>query len=209
MELSYYMILSTLEGIGVFYLTLTMFRFRIRDYLFPLILINVLIAFFSFTIREELSLVGVAPIIQLILLAFFIQVLIRIPLIWSVIMASSGIITFALLQTIVLFGLVTLKVVDLESVRGNTIDTYITQVCVMIVIYTLSYHLFRRGYGFTFNFGTFAIRWENIWMLVLQLVVFIGFGFIFLMKNLLLATLIFFICLVFFLIYHFRRELKR
>lgn len=210
MDLLYYMLFSTLEGVGVFYLTLTLFRFQIKQYWFPLVLVNVLIAFISYTIRDGATLSWITPLIQVLLLAFFIQILIRIPIIWSVIMALTGIVAFTLIQTLALFGIVSINLVDLEIVKlGNTTDTYILQAIDIAIIFPLSHFLYRKGLGFTFDFGTFVLRWENILVLILLTLTFAALIFIFLMNNLLLVVSILVLCLAFFLLYNFRRKIEK
>lgn len=207
LELFYYIIFSTIEGIGVFYLTLTLFRYKIKEHLFPIVIINILISFLSYNLQQDSSYTWITPIAQLILLAFFIQILIRIPLIWSVITAFTGIILFGLIQTLLLFALDFIQIMDFNFVQlGTTSEAYLFQAIEAIVIYPLSYFLYKRGYGFTFDFGKFSFKNEKVWVTILLVLSFASFIYIFLMRNLILATMIFLICLVFYLIYHFRKE---
>jgi len=198
-----FLIFSTIEGLSVYAITLYLFRFNPRKYLVQISVMSVLMSLQSYLFREY-SLTFIAPLGFLICTILFLATVMRIPLIWSAVMAITGYFSFAALQTLIValsFGYLSVDEVQSVALKG-----YLLQTISAVLMYYTGIKLYRKGLGFTYEFERIRLRWERIVVVSLILSLFVVLGAIVIYNVIYINLAVFVICLVGFLFYSFRKE---
>ncbi|WP_339194535.1 hypothetical protein MKY95_23070 [Paenibacillus sp. FSL P4-0176] len=141
----------------------------------------------SYLMREEASMAALAPALSTILFILLITTVVKVPVMWSSIIAILGTFSYTVVQTIILF--VFFQGVD-TSTLATSVEGSALQAVTSIVALGVTYFLLKFKIGFTADFEKFRFKWEHI-----GVVAFVVF-------SLLASTLMFYINNMFLVIVH-------
>lgn len=204
-----FILFSTLEALAIYTIMLTIFRYNVFDYIKQLLPISFLMSLCSYSVWSDFELSSYAPVISVFILIFFIFLVLRTSLIGAVLVAVKGYIAYAVVQTIALAILQLSGLISLERVQANKPDLYILQITTAIILFVISFFLFRARYGFSYSLNRF--KWKGEGRLVLGILI-AGIAFIAgisLFRTTLFLAAAILAALLFFLIYLSLREEKR
>ncbi|MBW4085811.1 hypothetical protein [Paenibacillus sp. S150] len=152
--------------------------------------------------RNEFSLAYLVPLITILLFAVFFKVVVKIPLIWSVVVTVLGYVAYAFLQTALaklLFG-------SIAAAQGNASNGYLLQFASGFITILLSIWLYKIGWGFKFDFERLRFKFEDVLMILLIIFFLIFVSVIFYYNDLFVNILFFAAVTVFLLYYAIRKE---
>lgn len=178
---------STLETMSAFALMLATFRIKVKNYIWPGLFVSLLMNLQSYLMREEASMAALAPALSTILFILLITTVVKVPVMWSSIIAILGTFSYTVVQTIILF--VFFQGVD-TSTLATSVEGSALQAVTSIVALGVTYFLLKFKIGFTADFEKFRFKWEHI-----GVVAFVVF-------SLLASTLMFYINNMFLVIVH-------
>ncbi|MCL6601668.1 MAG: hypothetical protein K6T94_02250 [Paenibacillus sp.] len=196
-----FMFFSTLETISAYYLMMALFRFKAQDHIWEALFVVLLINLQSYVLRNEFSLAYLVPIIAILILTFLFAVIVKIPLIWSLITTILGYAIFAFIQT----GLAILLFGSIAGAMSTTSNGYLLQFASGIITLLLSSFLYKIGWGFKFDFERLRFKFEDILVIIL-IVVFLFSISIILYYNQIFINILFFVSTVVFLLYYAVRK---
>lgn len=163
MEFISFCFFSVIEGSGIMALMLTLFRYKIQNYLFQVLLINVIVFLISYLMRSELQIADFVPVATLMILIVTIKPTLDVSYFYSALISTIGFVASAVIQTLILIVLKSTYIVTVENVQaGNTFDSYTLQVVSCLVNVGFSWFLYRKGLGFSFRFLKAKNIWESI-----------------------------------------------
>ncbi|MHA6530672.1 hypothetical protein [Paenibacillus sp. BAC0078] len=198
-----FMFFSTIEGVGIFAMMMSFFRLKATDYIWPALFIILLMNLQSFVLRTDLDLSFLVPVINIMLFIFLLTVVIRIPIIWSSIIAIFGYLAFSIIQV----ALVLLFFGSISDSQTSVINEYGGQFISGSASILLAWVLFKLGIGFTFDFERLRLRWEGTLVVGLIVLFFLLFSLI-MYKNEIGWCILFFISAFTFLMYYSIRKEK-
>ncbi|WP_019909608.1 hypothetical protein [Paenibacillus sp. HW567] len=198
-----FMFFSTIEGVGIFAMMMSFFRLKATDYTWPALFIILLMNLQSFVLRNDLNLSFLVPIINIMLFIFLLTVVIRIPIIWSSIIAIFGYLAFSIIQVL----LVLLFFGSISHSQTSVINEYGGQFISGSTSIFLAWFCFKLGIGFTFDFERLRLRWEGTLVALLIVIFFLLFSLI-MYKNEIGWYIFFFISAFAFLMYYSIRKEK-
>ncbi|MGN7765725.1 hypothetical protein [Paenibacillus sp. 22594] len=135
--------------------------------------------------------------ITILLFAVFFTVVVRIPLIWSVIVTVLGYVVYAFLQT----GLAKLLFGSIAIAQKDISDGYLLQFASGFIVILLSIWLYKIGWGFKFDFERLRLKFEDVLMIML-ISIFLVFVSVVFYYNDLLVNILFFAAVMVFLLYY-------
>lgn len=182
-----FLLFSTLETMSAFALMLATFRIKVKNYIWPGLFVSLLMNLQSYLMREEASMAALAPALSTILFILLITTVVKVPVMWSSIIAILGTFSYTVVQTIILF--VFFQGVD-TSTLATSVEGSALQAVTSIVALGVTYFLLKFKIGFTADFEKFRFKWEHI-----GVVAFVVF-------SLLASTLMFYINNMFLVIVH-------
>ncbi|KGE19199.1 hypothetical protein [Paenibacillus wynnii] len=192
-----FMFFSTIETISVYYLIMSLFRLKARDYIWEALFIVLLVNLQSYVLRNEFSLAYLVPIIGILIFIFLFAVIVKIPLVWSMISTILGYAIFGIMQT----GLAILLFGSIAGAMSTTSNGYLLQFASGLITSLLAWFIFKIGWGFKFDFERLRFRFEDILVIVL-ISVFLVFISVILYYNQIFIDIIFFVSTVVFLLYY-------
>ncbi|MCC3377158.1 hypothetical protein [Cohnella sp. REN36] len=195
-----FMFFSSVEVLALIAITLTIFRFKISDYIWQSVLIAIVMNIMSFVLRNELDLPSLAPISNVIAFALFIYIFLKEPpLVWSFIMSLTGTVAFVIIQAIFIacsFGTLSIHAVDSDLVKG-----YMLQTMTGVTIFIISYMLYKRGWGYSAEFTKLKFKWERFVVLGMIIIITAALGALLYYKDLLIDILFLFLAFLFIIFY--------
>ncbi|OKP97761.1 hypothetical protein [Paenibacillus sp. P46E] len=196
-----YMSFSTIEAISVYCLIMSLFRFKFQNYLWQALFMVLLINLQSYIMRNEFSLSYLVPLITILLYAFFFKVVVKIPLIWSVVVTVLGYVAYAFLQT----GLAKLLFGSISAAQGDISNGYLLQFASGFITILLSIWLYKIGWGFKFDFERLRFKFEDV-LMILLIAIFLVFVSVVFYYNDLFVNILFFAAVMIFLLYYAVRK---
>ncbi|UQZ33211.1 hypothetical protein C2I18_06360 [Paenibacillus sp. PK3_47] len=196
-----YMFFSTIETISVYCLIMSLFRFKFQNHIWQALFMVLLINLQSYIMRNELSLAFLVPLITILLFAAFFKVVVKIPLIWSVIVTVLGYVAYAFLQT----GFAKLLFGSIAAAQEDISNGYLLQFASGLITILLSVGLYKIGMGFKFDFERLRFRFEDIFIIMLIVVFLISVSVIFYYNDL-FVNIVFFAAVMMFLLYYAIRK---
>lgn len=204
MESVAFMVFSTIEGLGIFALMMTIFKINPFHYFWQVLFVVLLMSLQSYLLRSELSLYYLAPITNIMLFIFFVATVVKEPLVGSAIITLIGYTAFSLLQTMI----VTIVFDSIIESQTVLIYGYALQTSSAIAIGLVAWLIYKLGIGFTWSFEKVRFKREDLIVSSTIFVVLIFFTII-LYRNEIWSNILFFsITLSFFLYYAVRKEKK-
>lgn len=170
---------SSIETFALLSLMISIFRLSPRPYLWSSAFLLLIMNLISYLLRsEELS--YLAPAMNTILYVLIITVIIRVPILWSAIMAASGMILYTLLQAAIILSLYGSFKTDMQySMQGTII-----QIVSSVVTFAIVYVLLRYRIGFTADFEKLRFKLEHILVLFFIIVSLITISLLMYFNNL-------------------------
>ncbi|MEK3673492.1 hypothetical protein [Paenibacillus sp. FSL R10-2771] len=196
-----FMFFSGIEAFSLYFLTMCLFRFRFQEHIAQAFILTLLVNLQSYILRNDFALGNFMPIITIFFFVLFFAIIVRMPLVFSVIATISGYVIFGVVQcllALLLFG-------SLEEARATLANGYVLQASTGILIMALSWLGFRLGYGFTFDMNRLRFKFEDI-MVVLLIAVFLVTVSIVLYFNELSIVTLFFVATSAYLLYYAMRK---
>ncbi|MEK8215470.1 hypothetical protein [Paenibacillus sp. FSL L8-0463] len=190
---------------GLVTLMITIFRFKIKYYVWPSLTIVIFMSLASFILRNELSLYFVVPIINVVGFMFFIAIIFKQSTVGSAIISITGYFSYGIIQVL----LAKLMYGNMQAIESNIVNGYTLQFVSFFVCSVLSWYLYGHGYGFAVNFfDKFRFKFENIFIVSVIAVTIILFSVIMFKLDLTAMSILFLTSLIFFLYYSFRKEVQ-
>lgn len=197
-----FMFFSTIETLSLFALMMSMYRLKMIDYIWPALFVILLLNLKSYVFRNELSLEYMVPLIGILMFTFVLSAIVKLPIVWSAIVSISGYVVFGVIQSVVvtiLFGSVT-------EAQSSNVNGYILQTVTALIIFLLSWGMYKFGIGFSFDFERFRMKWENIIIVILIMIFLIAISVILYFNQIWINILFFAVSLAFLLYYAVRKE---
>ncbi len=116
-----FLLFSTLEGVAVFALILSIFKVKMTPYLWQAIFVNLIMNLQSYMLREEFSFSYLVPVVNMLLFYFLLATVVKIPIVWSGIMTVTGYFAYAVVQSVflkVMFGNLPVSELQDGSLKG-------------------------------------------------------------------------------------------
>ncbi|WP_411343133.1 hypothetical protein ACE3MZ_15960 [Paenibacillus sp. WLX1005] len=193
---------SSVENLAVFALMLSIFRLRPLDYVGSVALISLIMSLISYLIRAELDLSSIMTAVSTISFILIITTIVRVPLLWSTIIAVCGILVYAIIQALVILGLYGSFTSDMQySVEGSIIQVVSSLIAVGIC-YAL--HLFK--FGFIADFEKFRFKFEHIAIVIFTVAALIFASFLMYYNNLYYIIIFFALLAGIFIYYSIMKE---
>lgn len=204
MESVAFMAFSTIEGLGIFALMMTIFKMNPLHYIWQALFVILLMSLQSYLLRSELSLYYLVPIINIMLFIFFVATVVKEPLVGAAIITLTGYTAFSLMQTMI----VTFVFDSIIESQSILIYGYALQTSSAITIGLVAWLIYKLGIGFTWSFEKVRFKREDLIVSSTIFVVLIFFTII-LYRNEIWSNILFFsVTLSFFLYYAVRKEKK-
>lgn len=160
-----FMLFSTVEGMSMFAIMLSLFRYRITEYFHYYLVLSILMSAASYWMWQVGGAPEYVPVMSALLFSLSVLVRYRISAIAAILMALTGYLVFGMLQSIVVYVLEAGTLVQMERIQSNTGDTYLMQLVNSLLLFALSYMLYRKGFGFTFPLSWIEVKEGNTLLL--------------------------------------------
>lgn len=197
-----FMFFSFIEGCGVFALMFYLFRIDIVKFLLPVIFLNLFIDLINFLIREEPPISDIAPISNLLLCVLFITIVVKIPLIWSMVVALTGYMAFGAIQYTIIF----FSFLSVEEFKEVVWRMYTLQSISGVIGTAIGFAIYRLGYGFTFEFEKLRFKWERYLIISSCIIFLVTLVVFFVTKSVFSLLIVCTIAFVFFLLYSYWKD---
>ncbi|CAH1054044.1 hypothetical protein [Paenibacillus pseudetheri] len=197
-----FMFFSTIEVFAWCALSMSIFRFKVTDYLWQALVVILIMNLQSFVLRNELSLAYLAPLINILFFTLLYSTIVKISLIGSFSITIVGLAGFGIVQAVlalVFFG-------SIDAAQSNLVYGYILQATTAIIVIPLSWFLYRFGYGFSFDFDKFRLKFEQVAVVTTILFFLIAITAVLYVNETWIAIFFFIASLLFFLRYAMRKE---
>ncbi|OKP91361.1 hypothetical protein [Paenibacillus sp. P32E] len=197
-----FMFFSTIEGIGLLALMLSVFRLKITQFMWPALFTILIMNFQSYMLRNELSLSYLVPVINIFLFITFITIFVKESILGSAIITVTGYLVFSILQAsllVLIFG-------SIGTVESSTINGYILQTLSFMLDTVLAWFLYRHGKGFSFDFEKLKIKKEIFIVVGCIAATIILFAVLMYQENISKLSAFFILSLFYFLYYSIKKE---
>lgn len=196
-----FLFFSALEGIGIYFITMAMFRlkpFKHINAFIPYLAVMILQSYF---LRAEVDFSFISPVVSLMLFILFFTLYLRIPLVWSCIITIVCYTAFGCIQWLMLellFGSV--KIMN-QTQHGG----YLLQSITAAVEFFTAFILIRFRIGFIADFDKLRIKLEKFITIGMIILALVGLALVsFNIKAMIIVTLSF----VYFLYFAIRKEME-
>lgn len=197
-----FMLFSTLEGIAIYSLALYVFRFDFKKFAWHCIVIIEIINLQNYLTRVEAQdYAFIAPVVNLLITILFMSTIVRIPLFWSALVSIVSYASYVSFQSLVV-GLT----FPIEEVQSDPFKGYIIQLITASIILTVGFLLYKKGYGFSFNFDKFRLKRESYIITALIILFILLLLVTIYLLDLFIGLFGFMVALFVFLYYSFRKE---
>jgi hypothetical protein len=140
---------STVENIATITLLLSIFKYRVLDYIPQMLLASLVMSLISHTMRFEFANSSFVPVIMIFTLFLFIWISFKVAPLYALIITIVGYVVYGLLQTMIFFGLQSLGLLTQEMVEKEySYEGYLLQFITFIAAYIISNLLRKNNYGF-------------------------------------------------------------
>jgi len=176
MKFASFVFFSSVEYISFIYFILVLFRFNIKDNILNFGIFSLVLSFVSNTLQEE-SLRIISPLVQAIIMIFFVSFFLRIHYFSSSIMVITGYVINFIVQWTIL-GL-TIHFSGFNDIEPYTSRAYIVQVASSVVMIMLGIYTYFRNGGFSFISHSSRLKRSKIFVKSNRLfIVFLTFSII-------------------------------
>ncbi len=171
---------SSIEYLAIFTLMLSIFRLKPFEYIGTVSFVFLIMSLISFALRWEFQLSFVVPMVGVISYILILATVVRIPLLWSSIIAVSGLFIYGIIQGLIIlvfFGSYT------SSMQYSSTGTLIQIVSIVITL-GICYILNFFKFGFIADFEKFKFKFEHITIVVFTLIALISISALMYYNNL-------------------------
>ncbi|WP_189023888.1 hypothetical protein [Paenibacillus albidus] len=197
-----FMFFSTLEGVGLLALMLSVFRLKITQFIWPALFTILVMNLQSYILRNELSLSYLVPVINIFLFVLFITIIVREPVLGAGIITITGYLLFSILQA----SLLLLVFGSIRNIEDSAANGYALQSLSFLVDTLLAWFLYRHGLGFSFDFEKLRLKKESLVVVLFILVTTMTFAVLMYQENISKLSIFFVVSLLYFLYYSFKKE---
>jgi hypothetical protein len=195
---------SMFEGLAAYALSFYIFRFDLMKYIKPALIMILLINCQNYVLREELSLSSIAPIINLIITVLFLALIVKIPFIWSMVMTLTGFISFAVIQTSIIF--LSFGYFSPQETQVDHWRIYEGQLLTGVIGVLLGWLIYKLGYGFTYEFMKLRFKRERVFLISLTIFFLFVVGVMMIFRVVFINLLVFGVILAVFLVYSIKKD---
>ncbi|ETT45256.1 hypothetical protein C162_22008 [Paenibacillus sp. FSL R7-269] len=153
-----FMFFSMIETFALYFLIMCMFRFKWRRFAWQALTLSFVINTISFFLRDDYHLGNYMPVVTIFFFFAFFKVVMRLPMIFSLIITVAGYVTFGIVQVI----LAILLLGSIDAVKDSLTNGYVLQFATAAVIIPGVWLLYRMGYGSTFGVAQLRFRFEDV-----------------------------------------------
>ncbi|MBJ6363326.1 hypothetical protein ACFOQM_19075 [Paenibacillus sp. GCM10012307] len=209
MSALYFMLFSTIEGMSLFSIMLSLFRYRITEYFQYYVVLSILMSGASYWMWQISGASEYVPVLSALLFSLSVLVRYRLSPMAAMLMALTGYFFFGMLQSLVVYALEVGFLIRMERIQGNTSDTYLMQSVNSLLLFALSYTLYRKGFGFTFPLSWVEVKEGNTLLLSSLSVAFIFVTGVSLLHSRVYAAAAVFFLILLLLLYILNRKEQR
>lgn len=134
-----FLLFSTIEGVGILFIMMSIFRMNPLAKIWPALFIILLMSLQSFVLRNELELNYMVPVINILLFILLLTTVIKIPVLWSGIIAILGYMAYAIAQTLVVFTVFG----SIVNAQSTLFHGYTTQAMTAIILIFISWFMLK------------------------------------------------------------------
>lgn len=170
MESLIYISVYTLEAFCTISTSYMLFRFPFKEFIWKKLILSVLLAAFSYFVRD-ITVVNIftviVPLIYQISIMLFITFFSKIRIVWASVMMITG---QAIVGTVQMAVLLVFDVsgITMAHVQSSLFYLVLAQVISALIVFTSSFLYYYRGAGFTYDFP--AWRWKHLWLVLLVVI---------------------------------------
>lgn len=188
-----YVAIYTLEAFCTISASYMLFRFPFREFIWKKFVLSVVLAIFSYSLRD-LTIINeftiIVPLTYLLAYTLFINFVSKIRFLWASVMMTTGYAVVSVIQMLVVpilgfFG------ISIEMVQGNLGYLALGQILTAAIVIPFSFIYYFHGYGFTYEFPSW--RWKHLWLVVLELLliaILLRFVYINMLLTLIIAAIL-------------------
>jgi hypothetical protein len=175
---------SSFENIAIIVLTLSIFKYRVLDFIPQILLTSLIMSLISHTMRFEFDNSQFVFFILIITLFIFVWLAFRVSYFYALIISVIGIFTYGLLQAILIYVLEFMGLLSMEvAQRPYSKLGYIMQFVTSIFALCISYLLRQKNYGFNWipysRSAKYKLKGSNIVLLMVSIVSVFVIGLVF------------------------------
>ncbi|MFC4103102.1 hypothetical protein [Paenibacillus xanthanilyticus] len=206
MEFLLFMLFSIVEMIGIFALTLYVFRFNLMNSVVPVLISVTLMNVQSYLIREDTTLSYIVPVLNLIFIILFVWAILRQPFVGSIFVGTIGVVAGGLLQSLLIY--LSNGYLSVEEVQTVAIKGYYLQTLTGFIAFAIGATLYKFGIGFSFDLEKLRIKKERFFLPIIIVLLILGLGVLMYFLDVYINLLTFVIALLFFLYYSVKKEVE-
>lgn len=205
-EFTWFMIFSTIEGLGILAIMLKIFCYKFFRHVGPSLVIITIMNLQSYFLREEFSLSNIVPIIQILLFVLLLSAIIKMPVFASLIVSLAGFFVFAVIQSLIV-ELTPHDYLSITEVQTVPWKGYLLQSITAVFDFSVAgiLHFLRLGFIRDLN-EKLKSKYEKPIVTLLTIVILLGFGYLLLINNATIHIIFFFIAALIFLYYAHLKE---
>lgn len=158
----FYILQSAVQVLGIFYLSFSLFRFKLRSYLGETLFFSALIGGIIYFVRVYLKFGIITPMVVCFLMIMFMWLVIKIPVLYSTLMIVIGYLGIYVVETLLIYLGQRLDAVSLDKIQTpGSLESNILMIITNSILYFLAWWLYRRGLGFSFSFRVAGFKKES------------------------------------------------
>ena len=165
-----YVTIYTLEAFCTISASYMLFRFPFREFIWKKLILSVLLAVFSYSLRD-ITVINkftiIVPMAYLFSYTLFIRYISKIRILWASVMMITG---YALVGATQMIVLIVFDVIGITMAEVQTNLSYLVlaQILSSAFVFLFSFLYYYRGAGFTYEFPRW--RWKHLWLVFLELI---------------------------------------
>ncbi len=207
MDFVAFMFFSTIEGLSILALMLSMFSYHFTRFIVPSLFIVTLQNLQSYFIRNDFQLDNWVPLIHIFLFIAFLSLVIKIPFFASIIVTCSGYFVFAIVQA----GLVELTpngFFSLAELQSSAIKGYSLQVLTAAIVFLVAWLLNKKRIGFISDIAEkLKMKHEVLIVTTIVLLILVSLTVFLYFFSLKVHIALYLAAALFFIYYAYRKEI--
>ncbi|QCT01719.1 hypothetical protein E6C60_1001 [Paenibacillus algicola] len=201
MDVVLFLLLSTLETLAIYALTMSLLKLKASRYAGQAVVVMLLSSLQSYLLRNSLELDYLAPMTTVVIFVFFYAAVVKIPVIWSLIGTVLSYFGYAIMQ-----GLLIMAIFGSIEAAQLPENAYLTQILSAAAGFLLAWLLHRFKIGIALELERLRLKYEYVILMVLMAIVLLLLAILFYMAQLWLLILFFSLTFGIFLYYAYHSE---
>lgn len=197
-----FMFFSIIETYALYFLIMCLFRFKWQEFAWQALGLTFVINLISYFLRDDYHLGNYMPVVTIFFFFAFFKVVMRLPMLFSLIITVAGYVTFGIVQcvlAIVMLG-------SIDAVNDSLSNGYALQFATAAVIIPGTWLFYRMGYGSTFVIAQLRFKFEDIMAIAMIVLVLSSITAVLYDNQLYVITIFFAATSVYFVFYAIRKE---